>query len=293
MTSEKSRVFVLLIGLALFALLSLGFGLLLRDWGGTRADRLDVARLIVYVSIGAAIGSWCFCIFELVIRVLLRTSGVMTVGISPVAWAALGGAGFGAVTFVAGCYGAVTLSPSLTYIYLVGCVAILVGCVGFVTSPARVRRAELTGRRPASGRRLPSRWQFIFLTLPLAATMLACGMLLPFFQMPVKDLVLWAWMGAFCGSLVGSFWVAVRWSRSSPCLADIARAVCPWVLGTAVGAAYVVSRWNPSSEWVLEEIPSLRLWVVIALAGAAAGLAALAIGSLVRKTGDPGPLDVG
>ena len=74
------------------------------------------------------------------------------------------------------------------------------------------------------------------------------------------DLVLWACMGAVCGSLIGSFWVAVRWWRSSPCLADVARVVCPWILGTAVGAAYVVSRWNPSSEWVLEEIPSLRLW---------------------------------
>jgi hypothetical protein len=284
MTSERSRIFALLIGLTLVALISLGVASLLGDSGGERADRLDVAKLIAYVSIGAAIGAWVFCIVELAIRMLLRTSGAMAVRIDPMVWSALAGAGGGAEIFVADCCDTVTASRFLLYVYLGGYVALVVGCVGFATSPAGVRSTELTDRRGASGRRLASRRQLIFLALPLAATMLACWMSLPFVQMPVSDLVLWAWMGAVFGSLIGSLWVAVRWWRSSPCLADVARVVCPWVFGAAVGAAYVVSRWNPSSEWVLEEIPSLRLWVVVGLAAAATGFAALAITSLLRKT---------
>jgi len=285
MMSERSKIFALLIGLALFALLSLGFASLLRDSGGGRSDHLDVPRLLVYVSMGAAIVAWaCFCIVELAIRMLLRTSGAMAVRPSHMVWAALEGAGVGTVAFVAAYCGTVTASQALLYVYLIGGVTIVVGCVGFATSPAGVRSTELTDRRRASGRRLASRRQLIFLALPLAATMLAFWMSLPFFEMPVSDLVLWGWLGASFGSLVGSFWVAGRWWRSSPCLVDIARMVCPWVLGTAVGAAYVVSRWNPSSEWVLQEIPSLRLWVVVGLAAAAAGLAALTIASLLRNT---------
>jgi len=280
--SEKSRIFALLIGLGLFALLCLGVASLLRNSGNGRSDHLDVARLLVYVSMGAAIVAWaCFCILEL--AVLPRFSGALAVSIPRVAWAALAGAGIGAVTFVADYCGTVTASQSLLYVYLVGCVAVVIGCVGFAASSTGVRSTELTDPRPASGRRLPSRWQVVLATLPFAATMLAFGMLLPFFQMPVSDVVLWGWMGAVFGSFVGSIWVALRWSRSSPCLADVARVLCPWVLGTAVGVAYVVSRWNPSSEWVLEEIPSLRLWVVVGLAAAAAGLVALGVASLLRK----------